>query len=150
MTPEEEGIVIAATMWVDAPTDVDVRNELRGAVRAYQEACHGGSETLVWVSRPIADVRAGDLIRLQGVEARVVTQQMSDWHVHPASSQYRPVASEHPVQRLRLDYPGSDPTKIMEFADVTTPVEIRVSTYELGVLTAMGWTDRMSCEPKPS
>jgi hypothetical protein len=101
-------------------------------------------DELLWAARTLVDVRAGDRIRLAGVEAYVVTLDRSDWHMREgAGGHWDDVPHEHTLIRARLDYPGSDPERIMEFHDPTLAIDIQLTRGELDAIELFGWENRV-------
>lgn len=102
------------------------------------------SETLIWVERPVMDVRAGDMVRLpsqEGTERRVLAAKLSgEWHVHPATQESRnPVSADW--RQMDITFMGE--AQAHHFEDLEMPVEIQVYPSEVAAIEMLGgWSER--------
>lgn len=85
-----------------------------GTVRAWLRELEEHLEEVVpkvppvgWEPRRWEELVAGDTVSLGGQEAVVASAMLQEWHVDPASSEYRPQPLEHSYVALRLE--GRDP-----------------------------------------
>jgi hypothetical protein len=104
------------------------------------------SITAYWYPRTYADVRTGDTIRhtADAPPAIVLSCSQESRHVKDGGTgkHWDDAAVEHMLTRVRLDYPGSDPDRILDIPS-TLPVEIRLTAEEFHAIELLGWENRV-------
>lgn len=151
-------IVEAAIAWEAAPiVDNDAEAaRLIGAVSellADQDAamlaaerrnCDGPSladDVCIWITRPVRNVRADDVIRMVGrPETERVVESASpplDWHVHPKASQYAPNESPAEWSEIKVRLRNGGEVETFSFKPAME-VEIRMTGRNRDALEALG------------
>jgi len=104
---------------------------------------------LFWYPRTYADVRVGDTIKHTETapEARVLSCSQEGRHVRDGGTgrHWDDGAIEHDLTRVRLDYPGGDPERILDIP-AATPVLIQLAAAEYVAIELLGWDNRIDLD----
>jgi hypothetical protein len=104
------------------------------------------NEESQWYPRTYADVCTGDTIRHTPTAppAKVLSCSIEARHVKDGGTgkHWDDAAVEHMLTRVRLDYPGSDPEKILDIPSAL-PVEILLTAEEFRAIELLGWGNRL-------
>lgn len=111
-----------------------------------ETACTVCSDPPRWYPRTYADVCTGDTIRHTSTAppARVLSCSIEARHVKDGGTgkHWNDTTVEHMLTRVRLDYPGSDPEKILDIPSAL-PVEILLTEQEFQAIELLGWGNRL-------
>jgi len=101
---------------------------------------------LSWYPRTYADVRVGDTIKHTETapEARVLSCSQERRHVRDGGTgrHWDDKAIGHDLTRVRLDYAGGDPERVLDIPAVT-PVLIQLTAAEYAAIELLGWDNRL-------